>query len=185
VQNPDSEPHFLSPRMSDERAAELMQLTARLALRTPASWRHPIAASLAHSVTGELIASATNHDPQTYRHAEETLLPLLSETEGSKTLFVTKEPCTVRDVPGHAPCAERIVETDIQTVYVLDRDPNPRINGRGIDFLLRHSIDIRFMDDEILSNQQAEEWAMREAAASHTGLVFHDTYRSPKATKKK
>jgi diaminohydroxyphosphoribosylaminopyrimidine deaminase / 5-amino-6-(5-phosphoribosylamino)uracil reductase len=60
-------------------------------------------------------------------------------TEGSE-LFVTLEPCAHQ---GKTPsCARLIAEKKIHKVYILFRDPNPLVNGKGIEILQNAGIKV-------------------------------------------
>ncbi len=56
------------------------------------------------------------------------------------TLYVTLEPCS--HYGKTPPCAKKIVELGIKTVYVACLDPNPLVAGRGIQILKDDGIDV-------------------------------------------
>ncbi len=71
-------------------------------------------------------------------HAEvNAIRSAIGNVEGA-TLFVTLEPCCHHGKT--PPCAELIVEKKIRRVVVGMNDPNPLVNGKGIDFLRLHGI---------------------------------------------
>lgn len=56
------------------------------------------------------------------------------------TLYVTLEPCNHH---GHTPpCTERIVSENIRRVVVGSIDPNPRMQGRSLEWLKKSGIDV-------------------------------------------
>ncbi len=55
-------------------------------------------------------------------------------------LYVTLEPCS--HYGKTPPCAKKIVELGIKTVYVACLDPNPLVAGRGIQILKDDGIDV-------------------------------------------
>ena len=75
-------------------------------------------------------------------HAEIVALDGLSlaVTKGS-TLYVTLEPCCHRDKQT-PPCTDRIIESGISKVVVGAIDPNPKVNGKGLEILKRAQINV-------------------------------------------
>ena len=56
-------------------------------------------------------------------------------------LFVTLEPCSRRSID-KVPCAVRVAESGIRTVFVGTLDPNPQIIGRGLNHLVTSEVTI-------------------------------------------
>lgn len=66
-------------------------------------------------------------------HAEAMALKSLASNLDGCTAFVTLEPCSFH---GRTPsCAEALATSGIARVYVSTLDPDPRNNGKGIEFL--------------------------------------------------
>ena len=66
-------------------------------------------------------------------HAEViALLQAGSQARGSD-LYVTLEPCA--HTGRTPPCVERIADAGVRAVHVATRDPNPRVNGKGLEYL--------------------------------------------------
>lgn len=73
-------------------------------------------------------------------HAEiEAIKDCKEDTKGS-TMFVTLEPCV--HFGKTPPCAPEIVKAGIKKVYVSMIDPNPVVNGKGIEYLKKNDIDV-------------------------------------------
>jgi ATP-dependent DNA helicase RecG len=83
-------------------------------------------------------------------HAEFTIFEKLRSDEDpvGGTLYVTLEPCTKRERP-KKPCAQRIVEKGVGRVVVGILDPNPEINGRGVEDLHKHGVEVHFFDEDL------------------------------------
>jgi diaminohydroxyphosphoribosylaminopyrimidine deaminase/5-amino-6-(5-phosphoribosylamino)uracil reductase len=71
-------------------------------------------------------------------HAEVNAIKSAKRPVEGATLFVTLEPCAHQGKT--PPCAELIVNERIETVYIGLADPNPQVNGKGIDFLRSHGV---------------------------------------------
>ena len=69
-------------------------------------------------------------------HAEVFALRNCSESPRGASLYVNLEPCSIYGKT--PPCTKTIIENSIASVYIGVKDPNPEINGSGIEEL-RHS----------------------------------------------
>lgn len=58
----------------------------------------------------------------------------------SSTLYVSLEPCS--HYGKTPPCTERIIEEKIPHIVVAMTDPNPKVSGRGIEFLRQNGVDV-------------------------------------------
>ena len=56
------------------------------------------------------------------------------------TLFVTLEPCSHTGRTG--PCTQAIIQAGVQRVIIGGKDPNPQVNGQGIQQLRQAGIDV-------------------------------------------
>lgn len=74
-------------------------------------------------------------------HAEPTALAACSESPAGATAYVTLEPCchTNKKTP---PCAPRVIEAGIRRVVVGCIDPNPDVDGKGLQMLRDAGIEV-------------------------------------------
>ncbi len=73
-------------------------------------------------------------------HAEINAINAAEESLNGTTMYVTLEPCSHKGRTG--PCVEAIVENHIARVVIGMEDPNPLVNGGGIDFLRRNGVEV-------------------------------------------
>ncbi len=81
-------------------------------------------------------------------HAEVNALNAAGDDALGATLYVTLEPCNHTGKTG--PCTERIYEAGISRVVIAVKDPNPLVNGSGINFLRSKGISVveNVLDDK-------------------------------------
>ncbi|MDM3872066.1 bifunctional diaminohydroxyphosphoribosylaminopyrimidine deaminase/5-amino-6-(5-phosphoribosylamino)uracil reductase RibD [Porticoccus sp. W117] len=65
-------------------------------------------------------------------HAEVNALAAAGDASGA-TVYVTLEPCSHQGLTG--PCAEALVNANVAKVIYGMEDPNPKVAGRGLQFL--------------------------------------------------
>jgi len=89
------------------------------------------------------------------RHAESAALEQAGERARGATLYVTLEPCSHHGRT--PPCADAIVAAGIARVVVGARDPNPVVDGRGVERLRKAGIDVELLDS-FEARRQNEAW---------------------------
>lgn len=90
-------------------------------------------------VRGGTVLSEGHHEGAGSPHAEAVALAGVSDPRGS-TLYVNLEPCVHHGRT--PPCAPALAEAGVARVVVGTKDPDERVAGRGIDFLLSSGIDV-------------------------------------------
>lgn len=74
-------------------------------------------------------------------HAETMAIAQAGEAMRGATAYVTLEPCAHHG--GTPPCADALVQSGVARVVAAIEDPDPRVNGRGIDRLRTAGIEVR------------------------------------------
>lgn len=88
---------------------------------------------------GELIATA-HHERAGEDHAEVAALKAAGAQAAGATLYVTLEPCN--HTGRTPPCTESILAAKIKRVVIGCRDPNPHVQGGGIDKLRAAGVEV-------------------------------------------
>ena len=89
------------------------------------------------------------------RHAEVIALEQAGEAARGATLYVTLEPCSHHGRT--PPCADAVVDAGVARVVVGARDPNPLVDGRGLERLRAAGIEVELLDD-LAARRQNEAW---------------------------
>ncbi|MCC7540136.1 MAG: bifunctional diaminohydroxyphosphoribosylaminopyrimidine deaminase/5-amino-6-(5-phosphoribosylamino)uracil reductase RibD [Deltaproteobacteria bacterium] len=79
------------------------------------------------------VVGCGHHERAGLAHAEVAALAEAGERARGGTLYVTLEPCCHHGRTG--PCTDAIIAAGIRRVVIGCRDPNPRVDGRGIELL--------------------------------------------------
>lgn len=96
---------------------------------------------------GEIISTGY-HQKAGGPHAEVIALDAAGEAAHGATLYVTLEPCS--HTGRTPPCVDRIIESGIRKVVAAMGDPNPLVNGGGLDKLRAAGIRVKsgVLDDK-------------------------------------
>jgi diaminohydroxyphosphoribosylaminopyrimidine deaminase / 5-amino-6-(5-phosphoribosylamino)uracil reductase len=109
-------------------------------------------------VAGGSIVGEGWHERKGEAHAEVNALGAAGERARAATVYVTLEPCAHHgDTP---PCTDALVAAGVVRVVAGQRDPNPRVEGNGLERLRAAGIDAELADGELgfRCRQQVEEW---------------------------
>ncbi len=119
---------------------------------------HPNPVVGAVVVSDEEIVGEGWHERKGEAHAEVNALAAAGERARGATVYVTLEPCAHHaDTP---PCADALIEAGVARVVVGQRDPNPHVDGGGLERLRSAGIDADVAEDDLgfRCRQQIEEW---------------------------
>jgi diaminohydroxyphosphoribosylaminopyrimidine deaminase / 5-amino-6-(5-phosphoribosylamino)uracil reductase len=116
-----------------------MSLAMALALKARgATSPNPLVGALV--VNGGRIVGKGYHRKAGTAHAEIIALDQAKEKARGATLYVTLEPCA--HFGRTPPCVSRIISSGIKRVVVGMVDPNPVNNGKGLNILKMHNIQV-------------------------------------------
>ncbi len=107
-----------------------------------AGWTSPNPLVGAVVVKKNIILGEGWHEEFGGPHAEFLALQRAGALARGADLYVTLEPCVAAPGKHNPPCADEIVRAGIRRVFVATRDPDPRINGRGIARLQEAGIEV-------------------------------------------
>jgi diaminohydroxyphosphoribosylaminopyrimidine deaminase / 5-amino-6-(5-phosphoribosylamino)uracil reductase len=117
-------------------------------------------------VKDEFVVGEGFHEYDRKDHAEIVALRQARENARGATAYVTLEPCAHTGRTG--PCADALIEAGVARVVVATSDPNPAVNGKGIDRLKKAGIAIA------VDVYRTEARELNDGFARHirTGLPF-------------
>src|SRR4030065_445273 len=95
------------------------------------------------------IISQGYHKQVGLSHAEIEAINNSKESLENSTMYVTLEPCTLHGKT--LPCVNEIVRHNFKKIIIGSVDPNPGVNGRGIEFLKRAGINVEsgLLEDKV------------------------------------
>ncbi|WP_408096809.1 bifunctional diaminohydroxyphosphoribosylaminopyrimidine deaminase/5-amino-6-(5-phosphoribosylamino)uracil reductase RibD [Peredibacter sp. HCB2-198] len=119
---------------------ELIQETFELAKEGKGhTWPNPMVGAVLVK-DGKIIARGFHHKAG-QDHAEIDAIKNATESVEGATLYVNLEPCchTNKSTP---PCAQRLIQEKIKKVVISNLDPNPNVNGKGVELLKQNGIEV-------------------------------------------
>lgn len=103
------------------------------------TWPNPLVGAVIVK-DGRVIAEGF-HLKKGEAHAELDAINKANESLEGATIYVNLEPCchTNKSTP---PCAQRIIQEKFKKVVICNLDPNPHVNGKGVELLRSHGIEV-------------------------------------------
>ena len=145
--------------------ATYMKLALRLAAKG-AGWVSPNPIVGAVVVKEGRIVGRGYHRAYGLPHAEVEALRKTGAAAQGADLFVTLEPCNHQGQT--PPCTQAVLNAGIRRVVIATRDPNPRVNGGGAEFLQDQGLQVEIgllADEARRLNEAWFKWV-------ETGLPF-------------
>ena len=115
-------------------------------------------------------------------HAEKNAIDNCSADPLGASAFITLEPCCIDSKT--PPCTDLLIDNGIDEVFIGSKDPNPDINGKGIDILEKNGIKVYhgFLDDNVSKLnkgffkwvQTGLPWIIAKIAQSSNGAMGID-----------
>lgn len=110
---------------------------------------------------GELVATG-HHERAGTDHAETAAVRAAGPRAAGATLYVTLEPCNHHGRT--PPCTDAIIAAKVARVVVGCRDPNPHVDGNGLEALRASGIEVRLGVREPHCRAQIMPWAKHVTA---------------------
>jgi len=114
---------------------------------------HPVVGAVV--VAGGRSAGEGWYEYERVRHAEVIALEQAGTRARGATLYVTLEPCSHHGRT--PPCADAVIEAGVARVVVGARDPNPKVDGRGVERLRAAGVEVEVID-AFEARRQNEAW---------------------------
>jgi diaminohydroxyphosphoribosylaminopyrimidine deaminase / 5-amino-6-(5-phosphoribosylamino)uracil reductase len=115
---------------------------------------HPLVGAVIVREDGEVVGEGW-YEYDGVQHAETIALEQAGEAARGATLYVTLEPCS--HTGRTPPCADAVVAAGLARVVVGARDPNPIVDGRGLERIRAAGIEVELLDD-LAARRQNEAW---------------------------
>jgi len=116
---------------------------------------HPLVGAVV--VRDDVVVGEGWYEYDGVRHAETIALEQAGDGARGATLYATLEPCSHQGRT--PPCADAVVAAGIARVVVGARDPNPVVDGRGLERLRAAGLEVELLDD-FAARRQNEAWRL-------------------------
>jgi diaminohydroxyphosphoribosylaminopyrimidine deaminase/5-amino-6-(5-phosphoribosylamino)uracil reductase len=100
---------------------------------------NPMVGAVIVDATGEVVGRGF-HTYDGVKHAEALAIEQAGERARGATLYLNLEPCSHHGRTG--PCADAVIAAGVKRVFASMEDPNPLVNGQGIEKLRAARLDV-------------------------------------------
>jgi diaminohydroxyphosphoribosylaminopyrimidine deaminase/5-amino-6-(5-phosphoribosylamino)uracil reductase len=138
------------PERAEKDRAHMRAALALAARRLGETWPNPAVGCVIVGAEGRVVGRGATA-PGGRPHAETEALAMAGAASRGASAYVTLEPCChTGQTP---PCTGALIEAGIARVVVALRDPDPRVNGAGIDALRAAGIAV---EEGVLADEAAD-----------------------------
>jgi diaminohydroxyphosphoribosylaminopyrimidine deaminase/5-amino-6-(5-phosphoribosylamino)uracil reductase len=118
----------------------------------------PTVGAVVVAADGIVAGEGATEEGRAGRHGERVALDAAGERARGGTLYVTLEPCTHEG--STPPCVDAVIEAGIARVLAGQRDPNPDVEGGGLEKLAAAGIEVELAEAELgfRCRRQLEAW---------------------------
>lgn len=118
----------------------------------------PTVGAVVVGADGAVVGSGATEAGATGRHAERVALAAAGERARGGTLYVTMEPCAHSG--STPPCVDAVLEAGVERVVAGQLDPNPRVEGGGLEKLRAAGVEGELAEGELAfrCRRQLEAW---------------------------
>jgi len=141
--------------MDDRFLEQALRLADAAAER---AYPKPTVGAVVVATNGEVVGQGATEPGRTGRHGERVALDEAGGGAAGATLYVTMEPCAHR---GSTPrCTEAVLAAGIARVVAGQLDPNPRVEGGGLEKLRASGVETELADADLAfrARRQLESW---------------------------
>jgi len=141
--------------MDDRFLEQALRLADAAAER---AYPKPTVGAVVVATNGEVVGQGATEPGRTGRHGERVALDEAGGGAAGATLYVTMEPCAHRG--STPPCTEAVLAAGIARVVAGQLDPNPRVEGGGLEKLRAAGVETELADADLAfrARRQLESW---------------------------
>jgi diaminohydroxyphosphoribosylaminopyrimidine deaminase / 5-amino-6-(5-phosphoribosylamino)uracil reductase len=118
----------------------------------------PTVGAVVVAANGEVVGRGATEPGRSGRHGERVALDEAGDRAAGGTLYLTMEPCAHHG--STPPCTDAVLGSGIARVVAGQLDPNPRVEGGGLEKLRAAGVDVELAEGELgfRARRQLEAW---------------------------
>ncbi len=121
-------------------------------------------------VKNERIIGEGYYDPSKGKHAEVIAFESAGKRSRGSTVYVTLEPCVSFPGKRTGPCSEKLIASGVGRVVAAMKDPNPAVNGKGLELLRKARISVT--TGILENNARRQNLSYEKFIIAHKPFVF-------------